>query len=125
MSELAIKQIRQKRESWVTLDEADGTKPAVRVRIIRPTEYEVSRDFSQANQRDPILNVRDYTVGWEGISEATYLGDGIGSDDPIDFDRDLWFELVSDRSHWVLPVMTAIVNAVNAHASLKTAEAKN
>ena len=113
-----IRQIRAKREQWIDLE------PGKSVKVRRPTDWEVARDFSNVD-RDTMQNVCDYTVDWSGFSEAAMLGADIGSSDPLAFDRDLWREVASDRLDWVSAVAEKLVEFVRASAEARKAAEKN
>lgn len=119
-----IRKLRAQREFWMELAPAADGRPALRVKLRRPTEWEVARDFASGT-RDPMANVRDYTVDWEGFSEATLLGDAIGSSDPLPFDREVWYEASSDRAEWSQPVVAKLVEVINERAKRQQDAAKN
>lgn len=120
MSDALVKRMREARMRWVDL--GDGK----RVRIIRPTEVQVSQQLFKGGEVSvEYADVVAFTVDWEGFSEADFLGAAIGSSDPLAFDSALWAEAVADRSAWVKQVATAILTAAVDHHSARTESAKN
>lgn len=111
MSERLIKQLREQRMQWVDL--TDGK----RVRIIRPTEVQLSQSFIKAGEVSVGYDqVREFVEDWEGFTEATLLGAGVGSSDPLPFSRQLWAEVVSDHADWVRTIAQALLDAAVSHS---------
>lgn len=70
-------------------------------------------------------HVRKYVVGWTGFTEATLLGEAIGASDSIDFDSELWAEVVEDNIEWRREVAMAILESVVDHITKREEVAKN
>lgn len=120
-----IRLMRAKRESWLELEAAADGRPALRVKLRRPTAWEVTRDFPDS-AREPIANARDYVVDWEGFSEAVLLDDhAVGSSDPIPFNAGLWAEFVGDRMPMLGAVISRLVEMVNEYAAARQDAEKN
>lgn len=47
-----------------------------------------------ANEATIVDIAREFVVGWEGVSEATFIRSG--RSDEIDFDKDVWSEWLDD-----------------------------
>lgn len=111
MSDRLIKQLREQRMTWVEL--TDGK----RVRIIRPTEVQLSQSFIKAGEVSVGYDqVREFVEDWEGFTEASLLGAGVGASDPLPFSRQLWAEVVSDHADWVRTIAQALLNVAVAHS---------
>lgn len=98
-----IEALRAQRTEWVELDEK------LSISFSRPPEVE----FRTLAQGVTLEHVRRYCTGWRGFTEATVLGEAVGSSDPIEFDAALCAEILADRSEWLGKVATAIVESVN------------
>lgn len=110
-----IEKMLAQRESWVELE------PGLRVKVRRPAEAE----FAQLRRGVTVETVGAFTVGWDGFSEATFVGSAIGSSDPLPFMPDLWREKVRDNVDWLNTVVQKLVALVEAHIEAKAATAKN
>lgn len=129
-----IAQMRDQRKSWVELEPATATAPAKRVQIIRPAESDLAGMIAPAEDpgvsdggvsiRVDMAEVKRFTVGWDGITEADLVG-AAGSADALDFSADLWAEVVADRVAWKVKVARAILGAITAHRLYATADAGN
>lgn len=122
MSTQLIKQLRERRMQWVDLDGLPGK----RVRLIRPTEVELSQHFI----KDGFVNVgveevKRFTVDWSGFTEADLLGASVGSSDAVPFSPDLWAEVVSDNVTWVRALAKNLLDLAIAHRSKVEDDAKN
>jgi hypothetical protein len=106
-----IARMREQRERWVEV------APGKRVKIRRPAEAEYGRfaRIHEASVVQMLEHVRQYVVGWEGITEADLIGTAVGSEEPVAFTAELWAELISDRVAWVQPIMDKLVEIMNAH----------
>lgn len=98
-----LEALRKQRTEWVEL--AEG----LRVSFSRPPEVEF-RTLANGVSLD---HVRRYCNGWAGFTEATVLGEAVGSGDPVEFDASLCAEILADRSEWLGKVANAIVESVN------------
>lgn len=72
-----------------------------------------------------LAEVRKYVVGWDGFTEATFLGAAIGSGDPIPFDAELWDDYCTDNVEAVKAVAEAILDTVVKYQEQRDAVAKN
>lgn len=128
-----LRRMREKRMQWVDLEPAGvGTEavpaaPAKRVRVIRPTEVEISRHLVRADSRLGVdfEDVVRFTTDWSGITEADLLGQGIGASDPLTYDADLWAELLANKSAWLQKVATALLDLVVAYVEVQAQASKN
>lgn len=117
---------RRTREKDVALEEGKS------VTLVRPPEAELG-DMLKPHPTDAdkriwsieLEHVRKYTVGWKGITEADFFGKAVGSDDPVEFDQDLWMDLVSDNVDWMNKVTGAILAAIVEHHQQTAEVAKN
>lgn len=106
-----IARMREQRERWVEV--ASGK----RVKIRRPAEGEFAR-FSGPDGKGMsagLEHVRDFVVGWEGITEADLLGEEVGSSEIVEFSTEVWYELVADRLAWLQPVAKALLQSIADH----------
>lgn len=110
-----LKLLRAQRESWVDL--GDGR----RVRIVRPLEAQMGALVGGVLTE----HVCEFVNGWEGFTEATFLGSAIGASDPLDFDAALWEEYVRDHAEEIGVIAKAIAGAVEAHLSARSDAGKN
>lgn len=126
MANPVLARVRKQREKTVELEA--GKK----LTFLRPPEAELG-DLLKPVEGDPtkaqwvieIEHVVKYAVGWEGFTEADLLGAAIGSSDVVEFDRDLWAEVVGDRAEWKVKVANAILGSVVDHLTAREAVAKN
>lgn len=121
MSAALIAQMRAKRTTW--LDLGDG----VAVAIMRPTEAQMAPYIRPLfidgkTVQDAALSTQ-YVTDWRGVTEATLLGDSIGSTTPVQFVPELWAEVVADHAAWGAAVAQAVVDAMQAHLVAKTTSA--
>lgn len=103
------------RDVWADL--GDG----LRVRLRRPPTAKLA-PFARGAEPEAYLRC---AVGWEGFSEATFLGAAVGASDPIPFDIDAWVVAALDRLDWIEKVTAAMVGAITAHIEKTQADAKN
>lgn len=116
------------RDTWCELRPASDGKPALRIKIRRPPEGDFHRfarvEGKRRSQQAHEL-VSEFTVGWEGMSEAELFGAAVGSEDPIPFDEQAWPEIVKDRQDWLEAAWTHLTNLVGDYIDKKAAAAKN
>ncbi len=115
MTQATIKALREQRLFWVDL--GDG----LRVQCRRPVETDMHRFLGGVN----VEHVCEYVAGWEGVTEATLLGEAVGSSDPVPFDRELWAEWARDNAAVCGKVAQAMADAMSAFLSRREAVAKN
>lgn len=113
-----IARMREQRQS--TVDLGDG----LAVTIIRPAESDI-RAFSGPTRPSDLDVARKYVVGWKGFTEATLLGEAVGSTDEIAFSQELWEEAVADRLDWVHKVVMAVIEAIQRHQISVSSDEKN
>ena len=115
--------LKRRREKTVDLG---GGKT---VTFLRPPESEMGGLLkTEGDSRTWLVGVeqvRKYVTGWSGFSEATILGESVGSSDPLEFSADLWAELAADNIEWSSKVAAAILEAVVAHVNAQAATAGN
>lgn len=109
-----------------TVDLGDGLS----VTFVRPPETDFGSllhdvDDGKATWKVGLKEVQKYVTGWTGFNEAFFLGAGVGSDDAVPFEAELWAEVVADRSDWVGKVGQKILDAVVAHINSKAEDTGN
>lgn len=126
MSKALIAQLLAQREGRCDFREKSDSAPAQGVVLRRPPETEWGRFMRKGvaieEMRDIVI---DYVVGWYGMTEADLLGESIGSTDEVEFSRDLWAVVVSDRSAWVGIAFDRLLNQVSEYIKQRAAAAKN
>jgi hypothetical protein len=121
MSAQLIKQLRERRMTWVDL-----TLPGKRVRLIRPTEVELSQYFiKDGSVSVGIEEVKRFTIDWQGFTEADLLGAAIGSSDTVQFTPELWAEVVSDHVDWVRDLAHKLLDLSIQHRATAEGDEKN
>lgn len=122
MSKL-IDQVRAQRQQW--LDVAPGK----RLQIIRPAESQfgeiIRRVKGKAEISIELPHVCKFVTGWEGFTEADFLGETVGASDPLPFDPELWAEVVADRGDLIKLVSAALIESVVKHFEKKAEAEKN
>jgi hypothetical protein len=111
----ALQALRKGRLHWCEL------APGRRVQFRRPLETEMHRFLGGVL----VEHVCEYVCAWEGFTEATLLGDAVGSSDTLPWDAELWAEYVRDHSDVTALVARAIADALEAHLKAREAAAKN
>lgn len=110
-----LQALRQQRLHWVELE------PGLRVQFRRPLETDLPR-FAVGMK---VEHVCEFVVGWEGFTEATFLGAAVGSSDPVDFSPELWAEYVRDSVEVYTKVANAVLGTLTAYLERREASAKN
>lgn len=105
MAAALVGRILAARESWCDL--GDG----LRVRIRRPAEAELGRALRSLDA----TFVLGCVTGWEGFTEATFLGDAVGASDALPFDADTWRAGAEDRADWIKAVSAELVRVIESH----------
>ena len=72
-----------------------------------------------------IADVRDYVIGWRGITEADLLGSAVGASDEVPFSRELWCEVIPNRADWVKAVAPKLLDYIVDHVQRQEGIAKN
>lgn len=124
--EALLQTMRAQRSVWVDLE------PGKRVQVIRPREAEVAESFLKPSSRKGVgytlsadlPEVRRFTVGWEGFTEADLIG-AAGGSSPVPFHADVWSEVVTDRLDWSRIVAEKLVRLIADHQSAKAEAEKN
>lgn len=104
--------------------------PGKVVLVIRPTEFEVQRDFIKVAEGGALSlqadfpEVRKYVTGWEGFTEADLLG-AAGASSPAAFSAELWELVSADNVEWVRKVAQHLLEAIAAHQTAKGEAGKN
>lgn len=118
-----LAKLKKRRERTVDLGEGRS------VTFLRPTEAEfpsmLKLDAGQATWSVGVEHVKALVTRWSGFSDATFVGETVGSTDPIPFDADLWAEVCSDRMEWNQKIAGAILDSVVEHITERDAIAKN
>lgn len=118
-----LAQLRKRREKTVDLGEG------LSVTFLRPREGEMGPLFQGDGEarvmRVQLEQVCRCVVGWSGFTEATLLGAGVGSSDPLPFDAAVWAEIVTDRVEWFGLVSQAILDSMVEHIERKGTAEKN
>lgn len=108
-----IAQLRAARESWVEL----GGGKAVRIR--RPAEAEfpgfVHVVDGVRQLRIELAEVQRYVTGWRGFTEGDLLGPTVGNSDPLEFNAEVWAEVVADHADWIAATAEALLKAITGH----------
>lgn len=115
MSRAILEQMLSQRRHM--LDLGGGLK----VRLLRAREAEVS-DLLRGEK---LAACTRYVDGWDGFTGATLLGQGVGSDDTLPFDADLWAAYIADHSEHIGPIVDKLIALVNEHYERKQATSKN
>jgi hypothetical protein len=124
-AKLLLEQMRGQRKRWVQV--AEGK----RVQILLPTELEVVRHFvkpgadGKVNLSCDIEEVKRFTCGWEGFTEADLLGAAVGAADAVPFDPGLWGLVIEEHLDWVRAVAKALLDGVVERQLAREADAKN
>lgn len=125
MANHLVAQLRKRREVWV--DVGDGR----RIKFLRPLEAEHKKLLKfdgKGTATEWAVDVAEvclFVEDWSGFTEANILGPAIGSDQIVPFDKELFAEMVSDRSEWIAKVARAILDSVIDHLLAKGDVAKN
>lgn len=116
----------RKRRREKSVDLGGGKK----VSFMRPPESDMPRllkgDGEVKRWEVTLADVRTYVCGWEGFTEADVLGPSVGASDvTVDFDADLWSEIVGDDLGIINKVADAILKSVVDFISEKAEVEKN
>jgi hypothetical protein len=116
----------RKRRREKSVDLGGGKK----VFFLRPSETDMGALLTgEGDKRVWVIttdHVRKFVFGWEGFTEADVLGASVGAADvPVEFDAELWAEMVSDDLDWISKIGDAILKSVVDYLTEKDATAKN
>lgn len=120
-----IEAMKTQRQRWVDV------APGKRVRILLPTELEVVRHFAKVGAEGKLSlaadfdEVKRFTTGWEGFTEADILGAAVAPADPAAFDPDLWELVAAEHLDWVRSVAQALLQGIVDRQLAREADAKN
>lgn len=114
-----LRLMKEKKQHWCEVG------PGLRVQFRRPYLTELnSLEHMGATER-AVEQVCRFVIGWEGFTEATMLGEAIGSSDPLPFTPELWAEFARDEVQVAVAVHAAIHKAISACVEDKAAAEKN
>lgn len=119
-----LAKVRQARQGTVDLE--DGMS----VTFIRPPEADFntllkSHADGESTWEVGLPQVKKYVIGWNGFKESFFLGAGVGSDDEVPFDAELWSEIIDDRGEWVGKIARKILDAVVGYINRKAEDSGN
>lgn len=123
-SKQLIDALLRRREQVVKLEEGKS------VTIRRPPETQmgdlltVDAENKKSTWRVGVDDVKKYTVGWDGFTEADILGPSVGGSDPVPWDKDLFAVYIDDNQKYVGKIAQEILDSVVAHVN-KQAELGN
>lgn len=129
--QVLLEKLLRKREHKVDLIPAEGEKPAKGVKFRRPGETEMSnmlvvdKTTGKATWQVEKKHVLECVFAWYEITEADLLGAEMAPPDPVDFDPDLWAEMVGDNVEWMNKIADAILKSVVDYVIAQDAIRKN
>lgn len=97
-SRRTLELLQQQRRNWLEVE------PGKKVRVVRPLAAQMGRFVVGVT----VDHAAEFVDGWEGYSQADFLGSAVGTSDALDFDAELWGEYVRDNPHISAKVVTAI-----------------
>lgn len=93
----------------------------MRLKLRRPTRVEYGR---MVRENAPFIAfAQEFVIGWEGVKESDLIASGGDMDVP--FDREVWHEVIADRSDLWEPIASAISEAFRKHLDDSEDRAKN
>lgn len=104
--------------------------PGKWVSVLRPTEFEVQKEFIKVLDDGSIGLQADipgtvkYVVGWEGFLESDLVGSA-GASSPAEFSPGLWALVASDNVEWATTIAKHLLNEIATHQIAKADAAKN
>lgn len=104
-----LARMASQREASVTLPNGK------RLTFRRPPEVELPRLAGGVL----LQHVIEYACGWERFTTADLLGDGDGSDAPVEFSRELWEAYAKDHAEAVQVVANAMAETVSEYLKRK------
>lgn len=110
-----IEKIRQARQKKITT-------AGVTLIVTRPTDL----DMLQMNQSGGVTKeklLKDYVVGWVDVTEADLVAGG--SDTPVEFDKELFIEWMSDKPDSWEDITNTVVDLYKAHEAKLGDDLKN
>lgn len=116
MSEAALLAgFEARRELWVPLP------GGMRVQLRRPPETQLPTMLGGVE----LQHVADCACGWEGFTEAHFLGAGVGGSDAVPFSRTLWAAYVADNARVLQLCAAALAENVTQFLTTRADTAKN
>jgi len=100
-------------------EESVELEPGKSLQFSRPKE----NDFYTLARGIGVEACVKYATGWQGFTEADCLPSG--GTDAVEFNADLWRDLVEDRIDWTQKVSNAIADAIGRHAAERKAASGN
>lgn len=110
-----LKRVAEQRETWVDLGEGK------RLKFTRPPEVEMPQFIRGIT----VEHVVKYARGWDGFSEADFVGAALGSSDPLEFNAELWETYIKDNTKHLKAIVTAMRDAVTVFLEQRGAITKN
>ena len=110
MSNELLKQLKRSRISTV---EVNGYTFKIR----RPTDEEAQELGELVRQsKSPIVKIaKEYTIGWENV-KARDIVPQTKSDDPVEFEPELWREWCADRPDFWGPIANTVMEKYQTHS---------
>lgn len=108
-----VEALKKSRLKSVDLD--DGLK----IFFTRPPEVEMAKYLhASADETDTVRwgisveEMKRYVTGWEGFTEATFLGSSIGASDPEPFSKELFSVWIDDNAKHATRISGAIIDSM-------------
>lgn len=95
--------------------------PGKKLRLRRPLQAQMPRFRGGIS----LQIMAEYTVGWEGVTEADVLPPGVGGDGKAEFSQDIVFEVLGDKADWYEAAAKGMADAIKAFLDQQAATAKN
>ena len=99
---------------------ASKSRPARSFRLRRPLQAQMPRFRGGIS----LQIMAEYTVGWEGVTEADVLPPGVGGDGKAEFSQDIVFEVLGDKADWYEAAAKGMADAIKAFLDQQAATAK-
>ncbi len=117
-SQPLIRQLLAQRECWVDV------APGKAIKFRRPLEGEMDAFFDTVGGRRVfrvrLAEVRRCAVDWRGFTEADVLGAGIGNDDPLPWDAEVFALAVGDNLDWLQACMEGLSDQIVRRLEART-----
>lgn len=109
------------RRSWFTLPAGPDVPAGLRVQLVRPSQVEMLTGY----KRTPFQMACDQVDGWEGFTEAVFLGAAIGSDTVVPFEPRVWERWVGDRVGVTLAIYEEVIRQSTEFLKLREEQSGN
>src|SRR5574343_637511 len=109
-----IARMDEQRAQWLDLVDFPGK----RLRFLRPLETDI-HGMRAKTLRDIAESAAEFVDDWSGFTEATLLGDAVGSDQPVAFHRALFVRWLRDRTEVVAALGEAIKASIDAYVAAR------